>query len=56
MSAQTPNEPTPPPKPRKELPLVSIPDNPDELADELAELFEEDKVTHQHGDTEPEGE
>ncbi|MCP9450224.1 MAG: hypothetical protein NNA21_09210 [Nitrospira sp.] len=43
-----------PPKTRKELPLVSVPDDRDMIAQEMAELFEEDKVSHQHGSSEPE--
>jgi hypothetical protein len=42
------------PKERKEIPLVSIPDEDDVIAQEMAELFEEDQVTHKHGSTEPE--
>ncbi|WP_447973427.1 hypothetical protein [Nitrospira sp. Kam-Ns4a] len=43
------------PKLRKELPLVSVPDDRALIEEEMAELFEEDQVTHQHGSTEPEG-
>lgn len=54
-----PKESTPPPsvqtpKPRKEIPLVSVPNDRDMIAEEMAELFDEDKVTHQHGRSEPE--
>lgn len=42
------------PQPRKQIPLVSVPTDRDMLAEEMAELFEEDQVTHQHGRTEPE--
>ena len=42
------------PKPRKEIPLVSVPNDRDMIAEEMAELFEEDKVSHQHGSSEPE--
>jgi hypothetical protein len=52
MSNQNPKDPAP--KPRKEIPLVSVPNDRDMIADEMAELFEEDKVTHRHGGTEPE--
>lgn len=60
------NEPKPPrqkpadalepdqPKARKEIPLVSVPNDRDMIAEEMAELFDEDKVTHQHGSSEPE--
>ena len=41
-------------KARKEIPLVSVPTDRDMIADEMAELFDEDQVTHQHGRTEPE--
>lgn len=47
-------QPTPKPKARKEIPLVSVPDDRDMIAKEMAELFDEDKVTHQHGSSEPE--
>jgi hypothetical protein len=47
---QAPHE----PKPRKEIPLVSVPNNQDMMAEEMAELFDEDKVTHKHGSSEPE--
>jgi hypothetical protein len=42
------------PKARKEIPLVSVPNDRDMIAEEMAELFEEDKVSHQHGSSEPE--
>ena len=42
------------PKTRKEIPLISVPNDRDMIAEEMAELFEEDTVTHQHGSTEPE--
>ena len=47
--------PPPAPKAKKEIPLVSVPHDTDMLATEMAELFEEDQVTHQHGSAEPEG-
>jgi len=43
------------PKSKKEIPVVSVPHENDMIADEMAELFEEDQVTHQHGSAEPEG-
>jgi hypothetical protein len=59
--APTPKAPQPAPpsgeaveKPRKEIPLVSVPNDRDMMADEMAELFDEDRVTHQHGSSEPE--
>ncbi len=49
-----PGEPPKAPKPRKELPVVAVPDDDVVMAEEMAELFDEDKVTHQHGGSEPE--
>jgi len=46
------DEETPPA--RKEIPLVSVPNDRDLLAQEMEELFEEDRVTHKHGSSEPE--
>ena len=43
------------PKAKKEIHVVSVPHEDDMIAQEMAELFEEDEVTHQHGSTEPEG-
>ena len=37
------------PKARKEIPLISVPNDRDMIAEEMEELFEEDKVSHQHG-------
>ena len=42
-------------KAKKEIHVVAVPHDDDALAQEMAELFEEDQVTHQHGSTEPEG-
>lgn len=42
------------PKVRKELPVFAIQDDDDIMAEEMADLFEEDKVSHQHGSSEPE--
>ncbi|HMS85369.1 MAG TPA: hypothetical protein PKD12_17140 [Nitrospira sp.] len=39
---------------RKELPVFAIQDDADIMAEEMADLFEEDKVSHQHGSSEPE--
>lgn len=44
----------PKPKKKKEIPIVSVPTDREMIADEMAELFDEDQVTHQHGRTEPE--
>lgn len=43
------------PKERKEIPLVSVPNDDEAIAQDMAELFEEDQVTHKHGSAEPEG-
>lgn len=57
----TPESPTPPTpvtqaetKPRKEIPLIAIPNDQDMIEAEMAELFDEDRVSHQHGSSEPE--
>ena len=50
-SAKNPEKPKSP----KELKVVSVPSDEDMMAEEMAELFEEDQVTHQHGSSEPEG-
>jgi hypothetical protein len=34
--------------------LIAIQDDGEMMAEEMAELFEEDKVSHQHGSSEPE--
>lgn len=41
-------------KGRKEIPLVSVPNDRDMIAEEMAALFDEDRVSHQHGSSEPE--
>jgi hypothetical protein len=55
---EKPKQPEPPtadqPKPRKEIPLISVPNDRDMIAEEMAELFDEDRVSHQHGSSEPE--
>jgi hypothetical protein len=53
-SLKDPDEAEPQPKARKEIPLISVPNDHDMIAEEMAELFEEDKVSHQHGSSEPE--
>lgn len=50
-----PEEDKPKAKAKKEIHVVSIPHENDMIADEMAELFEEDQVTHKHGSAEPEG-
>ena len=54
--AKTPESPAPEPvaKVRKEIPLVSVPNDRDMIAEEMAEMFDEDRVSHQHGSSEPE--
>jgi hypothetical protein len=55
MTEPTPKMPDPKdPKQRKEIPLISVPNDRDMIAEEMAELFEEDRVSHQHGSSEPE--
>ncbi|MDT7042275.1 hypothetical protein [Candidatus Nitronereus thalassa] len=55
--AESSDDPNPPKKPKtkKEIHVVSLPHDDDMIADEMAELFEEDQVTHKHGSAEPEG-
>ena len=52
--ASPPLEPASEPKTLKEIPLVSVPNDRDMIAEEMADLFDEDKVTHKHGSSEPE--
>ena len=47
-------EPESVPKARKEIPLISVPNDRDMIAEEMAEMFDEDRVSHQHGSSEPE--
>jgi hypothetical protein len=42
------------PKVRKEIPVFAVQDDDAVMAEEMADLFEEDKVSHQHGSSEPE--
>jgi len=55
-TAKVPESPAPEPvaKPRKEIPLIAIQDDGDMIAEEMAEMFDEDRVSHQHGSSEPE--
>jgi hypothetical protein len=46
-------QPVPPKAKKKELTIISTPDD-DIMSQEMADLFDEDRVTHQHGGTEPE--
>ena len=43
-----------PQKVKKEISVVSLPHDNDVMAEEMAELFDEDRVTHKHGNAEPE--
>jgi hypothetical protein len=54
--AKGPESPAPEPvaKGRKEIPLISVPNDRDMIAEEMAEMFDEDRVSHQHGSSEPE--
>ena len=54
--AKGPENPAPEsvPKGRKEIPLISVPNDRDMIAEEMAEMFDEDRVSHQHGSSEPE--
>jgi hypothetical protein len=54
--AKAPEAPAPEPvaKVRKEIPLITIQDDGDMIAEEMAEMFDEDRVSHQHGSSEPE--
>lgn len=54
MSDPKPKDPQSQPSKRKEIPLVSVPNDRDMIAEEMAELFDEDRVSHQHGSSEPE--
>jgi len=42
------------PKIKKELSVMTLPHDNDVMAQEMAELFDEDRVTHKHGRSEPE--
>jgi hypothetical protein len=55
-TTKAPEVPAPEPvaKPRKEIPLIAIQDDGDMIAEEMAEMFDEDRVSHQHGSSEPE--
>lgn len=54
MNEPTPKKPEVPASKRKEIPLVSVPNDRDMIAEEMAELFDEDRVSHRHGSSEPE--
>ena len=42
------------PTDRIEIPLISTPNDQEEMERELEEIYNEEKVTHRHGRTEPE--
>lgn len=50
----SPDSPEKPTKPRKELPLIATPNDQQAMEEEMADLFDEDRVTHKHGSSEPE--
>ena len=54
--AKVPEIPAPEPvaRVRKEIPLIAIQDDNAMMAEEMAEMFDEDRVSHQHGNSEPE--
>lgn len=37
------------------IPLRLVPNEAESLAEEMREIFNEDKITHRHGSAEPEG-
>ncbi|HNP60761.1 MAG TPA: hypothetical protein PKM72_07980 [Nitrospirales bacterium] len=47
-------KPDSPKKIKKELSVVSLPHDNDVMAQEMADMFDEDRVTHKHGNAEPE--
>jgi hypothetical protein len=53
-TSKHPEHPEPPAPKRKEIPLISVPNDREMIAEEMAELFDEDRVSHQHGSSEPE--
>ncbi len=52
--AKTGSEEKAPRKAFKEIPLVSVPNEDELIAEQMAEMFDEDRVTHKHGSAEPE--
>jgi hypothetical protein len=50
---EKPKKHTPPPKPQS-IPLPIVHDEEEDTNKEMQELFDEDKVTHEHGGSEPE--
>ena len=41
-------------KKQTHIPLIPMPNDAQELEEEMQEVFQEDQVTHKHGGTEPE--
>jgi hypothetical protein len=48
-------EPKPSKPKNKELTVVPHPSEQEDISDEMADLFDEETVKHQHGHAEPEG-
>ncbi len=42
------------PKKSTHIPLIPMPSDKETLEDEMRDIFEEDKVEHRHGSSEPE--
>jgi hypothetical protein len=53
--AKKPKEPKPANPKKKELSMVPHPEELEDISEEMAELFDEESVKHQHGHAEPEG-
>jgi len=49
------DEPKPSEPKKKELTVVPHPSEQEDISDEMADLFDEETVKHQHGHAEPEG-
>jgi hypothetical protein len=50
-----PKEPKPANPKKKELTMVPHPEELEDISEDMAELFDEESVKHQHGHAEPEG-
>jgi hypothetical protein len=53
--ADDPKEPNPEESKKKELAIVPHPAELEDISGEMSELFDEEKVKHQHGHAAPEG-
>jgi len=53
--AADPKDPKPDEIRKKELPVVPHPAEEEDISAEMADLFDEEAVKHQHGHAEPEG-